>query len=125
MRARYGIGLSLIASFVLGGVAVHSLHAQTKPPVFYVAEVEVTDQAGYMNEFVPKSQSAVASSGGRFLVQGGKTTPLAGEPPKRIIIQQWESLDQLQKWFNSPQQTELRTIQAKYAKVRSFAVEGR
>jgi uncharacterized protein (DUF1330 family) len=48
-----------------------------------------------------------------------------GEPPKRIVIQQWESLDQLQKWFNSPEQTELRAIQAKYAKVRAFAVEGK
>ena len=125
MRTQYGIGLSLIASFVLGGIAVHSLHAQTKPPVFYVAEVDVTDQAGYMKEFVPKAQSVVASSGGRFLVQGGMATPLVGEPPKRIVIQQWESLDQLQKWFNSPEQTGLRAIQTKYAKVRSFAVEGK
>jgi uncharacterized protein (DUF1330 family) len=37
----------------------------------------------------------------------------------------WESLDQLQKWFNSPEQTELRAIQTKYAKVRAFAVEGK
>jgi uncharacterized protein (DUF1330 family) len=125
MRTQLGIGLSLIASFVLGGVAVHSLNAQTKPPVFYVAEVELTDQAGYMKEFVPKAQSVVASSGGRFLVQGGKTTPLVGEPPKRIVIQQWESLDQLQKWFNLPEQIALREIQTKYAKVRAFAVEGK
>jgi uncharacterized protein (DUF1330 family) len=125
MRTQYGISLSVIASFVLGGVAVHSLHAQTKPPVFYVAEVDVTDQAAYMNEFVAKAQSVVTSSGARFIVQGGKTTPLVGEPPKRIVIQQWESLDQLQKWFNSPEQTELRAIQAKYAKVRAFAVEGK
>jgi uncharacterized protein (DUF1330 family) len=110
---------------VLGGIAVHSLHAQTKPPVFYVAEVEVTDQAGYMKEFVAKAQGVVASSGGRFIVQSGKTIPLVGEPPKRIVIQQWESLDQLQKWFNSPEQTELRAIQTKYAKVRAFAVEGK
>jgi hypothetical protein len=66
MRTQYRIGLSLIASFVLGGIAVHSLHAQTKPPVFYVAEVEVTDQAGYMKEFVAKAQGVVASSGGLY-----------------------------------------------------------
>jgi uncharacterized protein (DUF1330 family) len=125
MRAQYGIGLSLVASFVLGGIAVHSLHAQTKPPVFYVAEVEVTDQAGYMKEFVAKSQTVVASSGGRFLVQGGQVTQLVGDPPKRFVIQQWESLDQLKKWFDSPEQSGLRAIQAKYAKVRSFAVEGK
>ena len=125
MRTQYGIGLSLIASFVLGGIAVHSLHAQTKPPVFYFAEIDVTDQAGYLKEFVPKADSVVASSGGRFLVQGGKTTSLLGDPPRRIVIMQWELLDQLQKWFNSTEQTGLRAIQTKYAKVRSFAVEGK
>lgn len=77
-----------------------------------------------MKEFVPKSQAAVANSGGRFLVQGGQTTSLAGDPPKRVIIQQWDNLEQLQKWFNSPEQRGLRAIQTKYAKVRSFAVEG-
>src|SRR5262245_12180942 len=120
MRTQYGIGLSLIASFVLGGIAVHSLHAQTKPPVLYVAEIDVTDQAGYLKEYVPKADSVVASSGGRFLAQGGKTTSLIGDPPKRIVIMQWESLDQLQKWFNSTEQIGLRAIQAKYAKVSSF-----
>jgi uncharacterized protein (DUF1330 family) len=106
-------------------MAVHALHAQSNPPVYYIAEVDVTNQEGYLKEFAPKAQAAVKTSGGRFLVLGGKTTPLLGDPPKsRIVVQQWDSLDALQKWFNSPEQTELRKIQQQFAKVRVFAVEG-
>jgi uncharacterized protein (DUF1330 family) len=119
------VALSLAAGSVLGAIAFHALHAQSNPPVYYIAEVDVTNQGGYLKEFAPKAQAAVKASGGRFLVQGGKTTPLLGDPPKsRIIVQQWDSLDALQKWFNSPEQTELRKIQQQYAKVRVFAVEG-
>jgi uncharacterized protein (DUF1330 family) len=76
----------------------------------------------------PRGHSAlqVQANGGRFLVQGGKVTPLAGNPPTpRVIIQQWDSMETLTSWYNSDAQKKLRGIQAKYAKVHSFVVEGR
>ena len=95
MKTTHVIALATM-SFAIGGVAVHTLHAQTKGPVYYVGEVDVTDETGYQKEFVSQSGAAVQSSGGHFLVRGGKTTGLAGDPPKnRIVIQQWDSIDQL------------------------------
>jgi uncharacterized protein (DUF1330 family) len=92
--------------------------------VFYIAEVDITDEAGYERDFGVKSRAGVQVSGGKFLVRG-KAEPLKGEPPKnRIVIQQWESMDKLKAWFNSPEQKALRDIQDKYAKVRIFAAQG-
>ena len=44
MRIRYNrIVLSIIAAAILGAVAFQGLHAQTKPPVYVVNEIDVTD----------------------------------------------------------------------------------
>ena len=68
----------------------------------------------------------VQAKGGRFLVQGGKVTLLAGNAPApRIVIQQWDNMETLTSWYNSDEQKKLRDIQAKFAKVHSFVVEGR
>jgi uncharacterized protein (DUF1330 family) len=36
----------------------------------------------------------------------------------------WDSLEQIQAWYNSPEYKEARKIGEKYAKFRSFAVDG-
>ena len=122
MPTHYTIAFAALAGFALGAAAVQ---AQSRPPVIYVAEIDVTDEAGYLKDFTPKATANVQGAGGRFIVQGGKATALMGDPPKsRIIIQQWDSMEQLQKSLNSPERKALEAIRAKYAKVRAFAVEG-
>jgi len=50
---------------------------------------------------------------------------LEGQPPKgRVIVQAWDSIEKLQAWRNSKEFKELRKIGDKYAKFRSYAVEG-
>ena len=117
------LAFAAVAGFVLGVIGVQSF-AQSKPPVFIIGEIEITDPVGY-KEFAAKSQAAIKGAGARILVLGGTPAPLIGEPPKaRIVIHQWESMDQMRKWFDSPEQVELRKMQAKYARIRAFAVEG-
>ena len=43
MKPHYIVTLAMLAGVALGAIAVQTLHAQTKPPVYYVAEVDVTD----------------------------------------------------------------------------------
>ena len=50
MKTQYTAALAVVAGFGLGAAAVESLHAQAKPPVYYVAEVDVTNQEGYVKE---------------------------------------------------------------------------
>ena len=125
MKTQYTIALAIIAGFGLGAVAVESLHAQAKPPVYYIVEIDVTNQEGYVKEYVPKVQATIKASGGRILAAGGKVTPIEGAPPKpRVVVQMWDSVEKIQAWRNSKEYKENRKIGDKYAKFRSYAVEG-
>jgi uncharacterized protein (DUF1330 family) len=131
MKTRFTVALSMLAGVALGAAAIQGLHAQAKPPVYYIAEVDVTDPDAYAREYSPKAQALIKSHGGRLLAIGGTggagatvLTALDGAPPKRAVVQVWDSMEKLQAWRNDPQFKELRQIGAKYATFRSFAIEG-
>ena len=125
MKTQYTAALAIIGGFGLGAVAVESLHAQAKPPVYYIVEIDVTNPAAYAKEYVPRASAANKAAGGRALVQGGKVTVLEGQPPKaRVVVQVWDSIEKLQAWRNSKEFKELRKTGEKYATFRSYAVEG-
>jgi len=110
----------------LGAVTGQALHAQATPPVYYVAEVDVTDLDGYLKEYAPKAATSSKDFGGQTLAAGQEITQIEGAPPnRRVVIVKWNSLEQLQAWRNSEQYKEDRKIGDKYAKtIRAFAVEG-
>ena len=99
-------------------------------PVYYVAEQDISNPEGYANEFVPRAAALIKAAGGRYVAAGGvgsagKVTGFDGDPPKsRVVIHVWDSLEQIQAWYNSPEYKEARKIGEKYAKFRSFAVDG-
>jgi uncharacterized protein (DUF1330 family) len=61
---------------------------------------------------------------GRFLAQGGKVTVFDGEPPKRVVVQVWDSLEKVQAWRSSAEFKAARQVGDKYAKFRAYAVDG-
>ena len=125
MKTYYIVGLSMLTGIGVGAIAVQTLHAQAKPPVYRVSEIEITNVEAYTKEFAPKAQAALKAAGGRFLAAGQNLTALEGDPPKtRVTIQVWESLEKMQAAFNSAEYKEARKIGDKYAKFRAFAVEG-
>ena len=125
MKTKYTLALTAIAGFGLGAAAIESLHAQAKPPVYYIAEVDVTSPEAYKKEYVPRAVAVTKAASGRILVLGGKITPLDGQPPKpRVVVQVWDSIEKIQAWRNSKEFKEVREIGKKYATFRSYAVEG-
>jgi uncharacterized protein (DUF1330 family) len=125
MKTHYTIALSLLAGAALGAGAIQGLHAQARPPIYVIAEIDVTNLDAYTKEYVPKAQALIKSMGGRFLAAGQKVTSLEGEPPKtRVAVQVWPSMDKVQAWQKSAELQELRTIVKNNAKFRVFAVEG-
>jgi uncharacterized protein (DUF1330 family) len=125
MNRSVTIGLAMLAGAALGAAAVEGLHAQAKPPVYQVVEIDVLNQDAYVKDYVPKAQAAIRAAGGKFLAAGGKTTTIEGEPPKsRIVIQQWDSVEKIQAYRNSAAFKDLLPLRDKLAKFRSFAVEG-
>ena len=132
MKTRYTVAFAMVAGAALGAGAVQGLHAQAKPPVYFVAEITVNDPAGYGKEYAPKAQASIAAHGGKLIALGGvggggaqTVKAFDGDPPKRAAIQVWDSMEKLQAWYNSPEYQEARKIGMKYATFRSFSVEGR
>jgi uncharacterized protein (DUF1330 family) len=124
MKTHSNVAWAVFAGFGLGAIAVQGLHAQANPPVYSVAEIEIVDQAAYA-AYVPKAQAAIKAAGAKFLAAGGKITAVDGEPPKsRVVIQQWDSLEQFQAYRNSAAYKDLLPIREKVAKFRTFVVEG-
>src|SRR5215831_15144731 len=67
----------------------------------------------------PSQQRVDASS------RVAKAISLSGEPPKgRLVIVQFESMDQLQKWWNNPEWQAAHKKGEQYAKFRDMAIEG-
>jgi uncharacterized protein (DUF1330 family) len=130
MKTSYAIALSVVTA-IGGAAAAQGLHAQGKPPVYVVAENDVSNPDAYGKEYAPKMQALIKSHGGRQLAIGGgggagatNLTVLEGEAPKRVIIQVWDSMEKVRAWRNDPQFKEIRKIGDKYAKFRAFAIEG-
>ena len=125
MKTHYTVTLAMLAGFGLGAVAVQGLHAQTKPPVYQVVEIDLLDREAYVKDYIPKAQAAIKAAGGKFLAAGGTTTTIEGEPPKaRVVIQQWDSLEKVQAYRNSAAFKDLLPLRNKLGKFRSFVVEG-
>jgi uncharacterized protein (DUF1330 family) len=130
---------AMLAGVAIGALAIQGLHAQQTgaqqqmPKVIYVAEIDVSNPEGYGKEFAPKAQELIKKHGGRILAIGGsgvgptQTRPItgfSGEPPKRVTIQGWDSLDKVKGWQNDPEYVQLRKdVGEKHAKFRSYAVE--
>jgi uncharacterized protein (DUF1330 family) len=124
MKAIYKLSVAVLAGAALGAVAVQGIRAQAKPPVYVVAEIEVTDSTTYQT-YVDRNGALVQSFGGRFLARGGKTEAIAGPPPRgRDAIYTFESMAKMPAWRDSAQYKELIAIRDKSSNFRSFAVEG-
>jgi uncharacterized protein (DUF1330 family) len=131
MRTHLTVAMSMLAGAAIGAAAINGLHAQAKPPLYLVSEIDVTNPEAYGKEYAPKAQALIKTSGGRFVAIGGvagagagKVTAFDGEAPKRTTIQVWDSMEKYQAYRNLPAFKEARQMGEKYAKFRTFAVEG-
>jgi uncharacterized protein (DUF1330 family) len=124
MKALYTWSLAVLAGAALGAVAVQGIRAQAKPPVYVVAEIDVTDPATYQT-YVDRNGALVQSFGGRFLARGGTTEAIAGPAPRgRVALYTFDSIEKMQAWRDSAPYKALIAIRDQSSIFRSFAVEG-
>jgi uncharacterized protein (DUF1330 family) len=123
MNTRFKIALAVVAGAALGAAAVQGLHAQAKPKAYRVVEAEVLDAAA-VAAYNALIQAEIRAAGGRnFNTAGGKIVAFEGEPPKRVAITEWDSLEQVQAFVNSAAYKNLAPQRDKAAKIREYAVE--
>jgi uncharacterized protein (DUF1330 family) len=124
MKTYYTVSCAMFVGVVIGAAAVQGLHAQAKPPVYTVTEIDVANIDAYIKEYVPVIQPIVKKGGGKQLAASIKVTALEGTAPKRVAINQWENLEKAQALYNSAEYKAAQKIGDKYAKFRRYAVEG-
>jgi uncharacterized protein (DUF1330 family) len=122
MKTRYAIALAVVAA-ASAAATVHGLHAQYKPPVYYVAELDLMSPDN-LKEYAGKMESSIKAAGGRYVVRGTNISALEGTPPKFVVITVWDSLDKLKAWWDGPY-NDLRPMRANvHRSVRAYTAEG-
>src|SRR5918911_2701302 len=101
MKNYVALGAGLLAGTVIGAAAVTGLHAQPRHPVYLITEIDVFELERYENQFIQNVQVSIKGAGGKLLALGGPITSIEGTAPKRVTIQQWNSLEALKSWYNS------------------------
>ena len=102
MKTRCTVALSVLAGVAVGAAAVQALHAQAKPPLYVVAEIDVTNAEPYDKEYVPPAAKAITDAGGKYIVRGGRTVAIFGQAPQpRIAVMVFESMEKATAAFES------------------------
>lgn len=130
MRTRNIAALSVAAGTVLGLAAAYAHEELAPSPVYFIGEIDVTDPDGYAKEYLPRAREIIKAHGGHLLAAGGasavgaQVVPIDGDPPRRVVIYQYPSVEAVKAWRNDPQYEKVREVGEKYATYRTFAVEG-
>jgi uncharacterized protein (DUF1330 family) len=125
MKTTHKVALATLAGIAMGVAGAKVIRAQQTqtPPGYVIAEVEVTDPAT-MQKYGEKAPETMEPFHHHFVVRGGKTQALEGEPPKGIIVIAFDSVEKAREWYDSPAYSAIKPIRQSAAKSRVFIVEG-
>ena len=91
---------------------------------YVIADIEVTDPAGY-EPYKPLAAASIARFGGRFLARGGKAMLLEGQPaPERIVVIEFADAAAAQRWYDSAEYQAALKIRQANSQGRVILVEG-
>jgi uncharacterized protein (DUF1330 family) len=125
MKTYHAVALAMVAGILIGGLVVQGIHAQARPPAYYVAEIDVTNENIYSKDWAPKADETVKAAGGTYLVRSTDVERIEGAAPKRLLISKWDNIDKLTAWRESQAYMRTLPILDKAIKsMRSYAVEG-
>ena len=92
--------------------------------VYMIVEIEVKSEMVYA-EYVDKVRAIVEKHGGRYLVRGGEVTPLSGNwSPERVVIIEFEAIEQVRRCFDSPEYLELVPLREQSTVSKAIVVDG-
>ena len=93
-------------------------------PAIVIADVEITDPAGF-EEYRARVPATIAAFGGRYLVRGGATEVKEGDwSPRRLIVLEFPSLARAREWYASPAYAPLIALRERSARTRLVFAEG-
>jgi uncharacterized protein (DUF1330 family) len=91
---------------------------------YVIAEADITDPERYEG-YKKLTPGAIAAHGGRFVVRGGRTAVLEGDwRPKRIVVIEFPSFEQAQRFYDSPEYLAARRAREGAARLDLILVDG-
>ncbi len=93
-------------------------------PAYVILDIDVKDPLVY-EEYKKQGAPTILAYGGKPLVRGGKSEVIEGNwQPKRVVIIEFENLEQAKRWWNSPEYTEAKKLRQKSARTNVVFIEG-
>jgi uncharacterized protein (DUF1330 family) len=93
-------------------------------PAYVIADVKVTNPAGY-EPYRPLAAASIARHGGRFVVRGGKAELLEGaSEPERIVVIEFPDSETARGWYGSDEYQQALKIRQANSTGRLILVEG-
>jgi uncharacterized protein (DUF1330 family) len=125
MKSKHKVAVAALVGIAIGVAGAKVIRGQqtSTPPGYVIAEVEVTDPTT-MRKYGDRVAETMEPFHHHFVVRGGKTQALEGEPPKSIIVIAFDSVEKAREWYDSPAYSAIRPIRQSASKSRLFIVEG-
>ncbi|HEV8105892.1 MAG TPA: DUF1330 domain-containing protein [Burkholderiales bacterium] len=91
---------------------------------YVIGEIEVTDSAVY-EDYRKQVAATVQKYDGKFVVRGGKVEALEGGwLPRRLVMLEFPSMEQAQKWYRSSEYAPLIALRQRASRGKLVLVEG-
>jgi uncharacterized protein (DUF1330 family) len=126
MKIQLKTAAAVLAGVGMGVAAMHGLQGgqATAPPAFVISNIEVTDPVGYQ-KYGQAAAAVVATYHGKILARGGKAVVFDGRAPQRVVMIEFPSLADAERWRSSAEFQKLKPLQQQSSKyMESFAIEG-
>jgi uncharacterized protein (DUF1330 family) len=127
MNANHKLGLALLVGAAIGVAGATVIHAQQAKvaPGYFIAEIGVTNaDPAALQKYAEKLPETMAPFNHHYVVRGGKTQTLEGEPPKHIVVIAFDSAEKAREWYDSPAYQAIKPLRLSSTKGRMFIVEG-
>jgi uncharacterized protein (DUF1330 family) len=124
MRHVVSLVLALLTGIAIGAWGIPVLRAQTAGhPAYLVAEVHVTDPAGFTN-YAKQVPATLPPYHGRTLARALPDVLEGALPNGDIVIITFDSLQDANRWYGSPEYSKLIPLRQQAATSRVMLVDG-
>ena len=91
---------------------------------YVIVDINVTDPVRY-EDYKKLAAPTVELYGGKYIARGGKTETLEGEwSPNRLVILQFDNLEQAKTWHNSMEYSEAKHLRHETAISKMVVIDG-
>jgi uncharacterized protein (DUF1330 family) len=91
---------------------------------FVISEVEIINE-DVANQYRRLASASIAAYGGRYLARAAEAVVVEGKPTlRRVVIVEFFSMEQIRKWYGSPEYAEALKFRDAALERRLMFVEG-